>query len=383
MAENANGTTLKQPPYTYDIVGSFLRPQKIKDARDQYEKGKISSTELEGVEDECIQQLINKEEDAGLKAVTDGEFRRGMWHMDFLEALEGVEKIDAATWSVNFKGEKPNGAQLRFTGKISFPDNHPFINHFRRLLQLAGAKPVKFTIPSPSMLHLIPCVRGRASYWPISRYQDNDDLLFNDIVKTYQDAVTALYQNGCRYLQFDDTSWGEFCDQEKRKEYEEAGFDLDALEKRYVDTINRVLEVKPDDMTITMHICRGNFRSSWFSSGGYEPVAPILFANCNVDAFFLEYDSDRAGGFEPLRYIKDQIVVLGLITTKTPELEDEDTVIKRIHEAEKYIPLDRLRLSPQCGFSSTEEGNKITEDQQWEKVKLVKRIADKVWGPQD
>ena len=195
----------------------------------------------------------------------------------------------------------------------------------------------------------------------------------------YQQAIRSFYAAGCRYLQLDDTSWGEFCDADKRKAYAERGFDLDELANHYVDMINRALEAKPEDMTITMHICRGNFRSTWFSSGGYEPVAETLFGRCHVDGFFLEYDSDRAGGFEPLRFIKDQQVVLGLVTSKTPELEKEEDIIARIREAEKYVPLDQLCLSPQCGFSSTEEGNLLTEKEQWAKLRLIRSIAEKVW----
>lgn len=379
----AQAAPLVQPPFTYDIVGSFLRPAQLKQARADYKNGKIDDAQLHAIEDECIQKLVQKEEAVGLKDVTDGEFRRSMWHMDFFEGLNGVEKIPSTAWSVNFKGANPAGAQIRFDGRISFPDDHPFIEHFRHLKFMSAHLMPKFTIPSPSMLHLIPCVRGHASYWPIPCYQNNPDALFDDIVATYQQAVRLFYHEGCRYLQFDDTSWGEFCDTSKRAAYAQAGIDIDALAQKYVDVINQILEVKPNDMTITMHICRGNYRSTWFSSGGYEPVAPILFAKCNVDGFFLEYDTDRAGGFEPLRYMNNQIVALGLITTKTPELENEDDVIRRIHEAQHYIPLSRLRLCPQCGFSSTEEGNNVTEEEQWEKVKLVKRIADRVWGPQE
>ena len=229
------------------------------------------------------------------------------------------------------------------------------------------------------MLHLIPCVRGKETYEPIERYQNEEDLL-HDIGIAYQHAIKAFYDLGCRYLQFDDTSWGELCDADKRAAYEAQGIDLEKLAHDYVDLINLALEAKPADMTITTHICRGNFRSTWFSSGGYEPIAETLFGSANYDGFFLEYDSDRAGDFKPLRHLNGQIVVLGLITSKTPELEDEDTVIARIHEAEKYVPLERLRLSTQCGFSSTEEGNLLTEEEQWAKIALVKRIAERVWG---
>ena len=228
------------------------------------------------------------------------------------------------------------------------------------------------------MLHLIPCIRGKESYRPIERYQDESNL-YDDIVETYQDAIRAFYNLGCRYLQFDDTSWGEFCDIEKRAAYEALGIDLNKVAHDYVDCINRILASKPADMTITTHICRGNFRSTWFSSGGYDPVAKTLF-QANYDGFFLEYDSDRSGDFAPLAHAGNRIVVLGLLTSKFPELEDENAVIARIREAEKYLPLEQLRLSTQCGFSSTEEGNVMTEDEQWAKLAHVKRIAKKVWG---
>lgn len=368
-----------RPPFRADIVGSFLRPASVKEARAQFAEGKISREALEEVTNREIARLVPLEKACGLKAVTDGEFPRALWHLDFLESLEGVQKISAEEWSVKFKGVAPKGAQLVFTGKIGF-GNHPFLQQFRNLKAIAGeGQLIKFTIPSPSMLHLIPCVRGSRSYQPIERYKD-ENVLFDDIVEAYRDAVLAFYREGCRYLQFDDTSWGEFCDQAKRADYADRGLDLEAIEKRYVDTINRILEVKPADMTITMHICRGNFRSTWFSSGAYTPVAKILFANCRVDGFFLEYDSDRAGGFEPLAEIKDQVVVLGLFTSKFPELEDPEAIKARIAEASKYVPLDQLCISPQCGFSSTEEGNVLTEDDQWKKLKLIRRIADEVWG---
>ena len=375
-----SASTLKQPPYTYDIVGSFLRPERLKNARAEYAAGKIDKAQLTAVEDECIAELVQKEKAAGLRAVTDGEFRRAMWHLDFLAALDGVEEISADTWSVEFKGPKPKGAQLRFTGKIDFGPDHPFLEHFRRLQKIAGGYPTKLTIPAPSMLHLIPCVRGKATYEPIERYQD-EDALSRDIALAYQHAIRSFYDLGCRYLQFDDTSWGELCDAGKRAAYQEQGIDLDALEQRYVDTINLALEAKPADMTITTHVCRGNFRSTWFSSGGYEPVAPYLF-QANYDGFFLEYDSDRSGDFAPLAQAQKygRTVVVGLVTSKFPELEREEDVIARIKEATKYVPLERLRLSTQCGFSSTEEGNNLTEEEQWAKIALVRRVAQQVWG---
>lgn len=369
---------ITNPPYAYDIVGSFLRPEALKQARADFAAGTITREQLAAAEDAAIADLVEKEKQAGLKAVTDGEFRRAMWHLDFLEGLQNVEHVDAETWSVEFKGPKPKGAQLVFRDKIAFGD-HPFLTHFAKLRDIAGDYPVKLTIPAPSMLHLIPCVRGKATYRPIERYAD-ESAPFDDIVEVYRDAVRAFYDLGCRYLQFDDTSWGEFCDPAKREAYAAEGIDVDQVAKDYVDAINRILEAKPEDMTITTHICRGNFRSTWFSSGGYEPVAEVLFGGANYDGFFLEYDSDRSGDFAPLAHIRDQKVVLGLVTSKFPELENEDDVIARIHEAAQYVPLEQLRLSTQCGFSSTEEGNVLTEDDQWAKIALVRRVAERVWG---
>lgn len=364
-------------PFRADVVGSFLRPADLKRARAEYERKEIGSAELREAENRAIQALVAKEKEVGLQAVTDGEFRRRYWHLDFLAALKGVKEVKAEHWSVAFKGAQPKAATIEIVGKIGF-ENHPFLEHFQYLHSIAGDTLCKMTIPSPSMLHLICCIRAQ-NYAPIGEYEDPQKL-YRDIAAAYQEAIRSFYDAGCRYLQLDDTSWGEFCDLQKRRSYAERGLDLDAIEKEYVKMINLALEAKPEDMVITMHICRGNFRSTWFSSGGYEPVAELLFGNCNVDGFFLEYDSDRAGGFEPLRYIQKQQVVLGLITSKFPELEKVGEIQKRIEEASRYVELEQLCLSPQCGFSSTEEGNLMTEEQQWAKVRLVQRIAKEVWG---
>ena len=307
------------PPYRADIVGSFLRPAAVKEARAQFAAGTLSREALTAVENDAIRDLVTKEKTAGLVAVTDGEFRRHMWHLDFLAELTGLRHVKA-----------------------------------------------------------ICCVRC-TDYTPIDRYRDNEALLMDDIAQCWIDAMLAFYARGCRYLQLDDTSWGEFCSAEKRAAYAARGIDVDRVGRLYVACLNKILAAKPADMTVTMHICRGNFRSTWFSSGGYEPVAEILFAHCNVDGFFLEYDSDRAGGFEPLRFIKDQTVVLGLVTSKFPELEKKAAVKARIAEAAKYVPLNQLALSPQCGFSSTEEGNVLTEEDQWAKIRLIVEIAREVW----
>ena len=366
------------PPFRADHVGSFLRTDAVANARAMFHKGLISRDDLTRVEDEEIAKLVQKEKECGLKAVTDGEFRRAFWHLDFLVGLDGVENVAAKAWSTRFQGTQPKATTAVITGKVGFPMDHPFLDAFRRLKKNAGDTMVKFTIPSPSMLYQICIVRDK-DYQPIPMYKDNDALLLSDIEKTWTDAMLALYNEGCRYLQFDDTSWGEFCSDEKTKLYSSYGRDLNKIQEDYVKVLNGVLSHKPADMTITMHICRGNFRSTWFSSGGYEPVAELLFGHCNVDGFFLEYDSDRAGDFKPLRFIKDQTVVLGLITSKFPELEDEEMVKGRIKEASQYVPLERLCLSTQCGFSSTEEGNKLTQEQQWAKLKLVVKIAREVW----
>lgn len=366
-----------EPLYKADIVGSFLRPTGLKLAREQFAKQEITAADLKQIEDKYITELVVKEKANGLIAVTDGEFRRRYWHLDFLAELLGVQEIKAEHWSVAFKGVQPKAATLKIKSKIDFPLTHSFVEAFKFLKSVAGENICKLTIPSPSMLHLICCVR-ELHYEPIGLYKD-EDKLFEDIALAYQKAIKTFYAAGCRYLQFDDTSWGEFCDLEKRKAYAERGFDLNKIATKYVRMINKALEAKPEDMTITMHICRGNFRSTWFSSGGYEPVAEVLFGNCQVDGFFLEYDSDRAGDFQPLRFIKNQKVVLGLITSKTPDLEDPVAVEKRIQEATSFVPLEQLCLSTQCGFSSTEEGNILTEEEQWAKVRLVVNIAKKVW----
>jgi 5-methyltetrahydropteroyltriglutamate--homocysteine methyltransferase len=367
-----------QAPFRFDIVGSFLRTQPLKKARAEFEKGNISADSLRKVEDQEIVALVEKQKQIGLKAVTDGEFRRSWWHLDFLWGLDGIKKVaaDHGHGSIAFHGRDTKAETIEIDGKIDFTA-HPFLADFAYMKSIAQDSLVKFTIPSPAMLHLITTVR-KEGYKPIGLYKENK-VLTDDIAAAYKKAIAAFYKAGCRYLQLDDTSWGEFCSAEKRAGYEKRGFDMNQLARDYVSMINEAIADRPADMVITMHICRGNFRSTWFSSGGYEPVAEILFGSCQVDAFFLEYDSERAGDFRPLRYIKNQQVVLGLITSKSGELENKEMVIKRIKEAAQYVNIDQLCLSPQCGFSSTEEGNLLTEEQQWAKLRLVIEIADEVW----
>ena len=379
MSNHENCSCCQKAPFRLDHVGSFLRPERLKEARAKFNDGEITAEELERVENEEIIALIEKEKELGLQSVTDGEFRRAFWHLDFLENLDGVELVEVDHFSVQFKDKDVKPKTLRIVGKVDFSENHPFVKHFKFLKEHAGDTPVKLTIPSPSMLHLITQVREK-NYVPIERYKDNEALFFDDVVAAYRKALQCFYDLGCRNIQLDDTSWGEFCALDKREAYEARGFDLEQIARDYVDVLNRVIEWKPEDLVVNMHICRGNFRSTWFSSGGYEPVAKTLFGHCRVDGFFLEYDSDRAGDFTPLRYIKDQKVVLGLITSKSGDLEDKDEVIARIKEASQYVPLEQLCLSPQCGFSSTEEGNILTIEAQWDKLKLIDEIVREVWG---
>ena len=379
MSNHENCSCCQKAPFRLDHVGSFLRPERLKEARAKFNDGEITAEELERVENEEIIALIEKEKELGLKSVTDGEFRRAFWHLDFLENLDGVELVEVDHFSVQFKDKDVKPKTLRIVGKVDFSENHPFVKHFKFLKEHAGDTPVKLTIPSPSMLHLITQVREK-NYVPIERYKDNEALFFDDVVAAYRKALQCFYDLGCRNIQLDDTSWGEFCALDKREAYEARGFDLEKIARDYVDVLNRVIEWKPEDLVVNMHICRGNFRSTWFSSGGYEPVAKTLFGHCRVDGFFLEYDSDRAGDFTPLCYIKDQKVVLGLITSKSGDLEDKDEVIARIKEASQYVPLEQLCLSPQCGFSSTEEGNILTIEAQWDKLKLIDEIVHEVWG---
>lgn len=379
MPNHENCSCCQKAPFRLDHVGSFLRPERLKEARAKFNAGEINAEELERVENEEIIALIEKEKELGLKSVTDGEFRRAFWHLDFLENLDGVELVEVEHFSVQFKDKDVKPKTLRIVGKVDFSEKHPFVKHFKFLKEHAGDTPVKLTIPSPSMLHLITQVREK-NYVPIERYKDNEALFYDDVVAAYRKALQCFYDLGCRNIQLDDTSWGEFCALDKREAYEARGFDLEKIARDYVDVLNRVIEWKPEDLVVNMHICRGNFRSTWFSSGGYEPVAKTLFGHCRVDGFFLEYDSDRAGDFTPLRYIKDQKVVLGLITSKSGDLEDKDEVIARIKEASQYVPLEQLCLSPQCGFSSTEEGNILTIEAQWDKLKLIDEIVHEVWG---
>jgi 5-methyltetrahydropteroyltriglutamate--homocysteine methyltransferase len=362
------------PPFRADHVGSILRPQALKQVRQQHEQGKISDAQLKEVEDREIAKVIRQQEAIGLELATDGEFRRSWWHFDFFGMLAGVEKY-RLDHGIKFQGKETRPESIRITGKIGF-GAHPMLEHFKYLKAHARATP-KMTIPSPSVLHFRLEPKAVAS----SAYPDRD-AIFDDLAKAYQQAVRAFYDAGCRYLQFDDTAWAYLCSQEELAKARGRGLDVDHLQDTYTRTINQALQAKPADMTITTHVCRGNFRSTWVSSGGYEPVAENLLGRCNYDGYFLEYDSERAGGFEPLRFLPKgpKRVVLGLVTSKFGRLENKDDLKRRIDEAAKFAPREQFCISPQCGFASTEEGNELAEAEQWAKLKLCVDTAREVWG---
>ncbi|CAX58500.1 cobalamin-independent methionine synthase II family protein [Erwinia billingiae] len=360
--------------YRAEVVGSFLRPAAIKQAREQFQKGEIDAVALRRIEDEAIRDVVTHQRACGLKVVTDGEFRRAWWHFDFFDGLEGVERYESEQ-GIQFNGVQTKAHGIRVTGKIAF-GNHPMLEDFRYLKSISGDAVAKMTIPSPSVMHF----RGGRKAIDANVYPDLNDY-FDDLATVYRDAISAFYAAGCRYLQLDDTVWAYLCSEDQKSQIRERGDDPEQLARIYAQVLNKAIEGKPDDLTIGLHVCRGNFRSTWISEGGYEPVAEILFGTVNIDAFFLEYDNERSGGFEPLRFIKPgkQQVVLGLITTKNGELENPQTVKARIAEAAQFVSLDQICLSPQCGFASTEEGNSLTEEQQWAKLRLVVDIAKDVW----
>ncbi len=369
MSIPMTGTRRIHPPFRCDIVGSYLRPETLREARFQFESGEISAEELKVIEDEEITLLVNKQKEMGLQTVSDGEFRRGWWHLDFFFGVQGTEKIGLPTAGID---NRNRAESFRVVDKISFGD-HPMLEHFRFLKTLAGDRVAKMTIPSPALFHFVQSYNGNDVY-------DDTEELYRDIIAVYRDAIQAFYDAGCRYLQLDDTTWGTLCSSRHRMLIRNRGQDPDQLARDYVRLINESIAERPDDMVIALHVCRGNFRSTWFAAGGYEPVAEELFSHTKVDAFFLEYDNERSGDFHPLRYIEDQFVVLGLVTTKHGGLESKDMLKERIAEAAGFVELDKLCLSTQCGFASTEEGNMLTEEEQWNKIRLVRETANEVWN---
>jgi 5-methyltetrahydropteroyltriglutamate--homocysteine methyltransferase len=365
-------------PFRADQVGSLLRTAPLKAAREAHEQGRMSAAALAEVENAEIAALVRRQQDIGLQAVTDGEFRRAFWHYDFLEHLDGVTGV----WldqGVQFKGVQLKPRGLRVTGKIGFSD-HPMLAHFRYLASVATASAStavpKMTIPGPSMLHY----RSGRSMINAGLYPDMAEY-YADLGKAYALAVKAFYDAGCRYLQLDDISFAYLCDPEQKEMLRKRGDDPDQQAETYAGMVRTALADKPDDLTVTMHLCRGNFRSTFIASGGYEPIAELLFNSMPVDGYFMEWDTERSGGFEPLRFLpQGKAVVLGLVTSKTGVLETAADLRRRIDEATRFAPLERLCLSPQCGFASTEEGNTLAEDEQWRKLELIVEVARQVWG---
>jgi 5-methyltetrahydropteroyltriglutamate--homocysteine methyltransferase len=366
-------TQRTSPPFRADHVGSLLRPPAIKSAREQRSRNEITGAGLRAIEDREIEKAIAKQEQIGLKLATDGEFRRSWWHFDFFRGLAGVA-FYTTDHGIQFHGVQTKAETVKIDGKIGF-SGHSMLDHFKFLKAHTRVTP-KMTIPAPSTLHFR---QGRAA---ISQQVYPDlDAFFDDLANAYRAVIRAFYDAGCRYLQLDDTAWSMLCDPNERAQSKKRGDDPDSLPARYAQLTNAALLVKPADMAITMHSCRGNFRSTFIASGGYDFVAEQLLGNTNFDGYFLEYDSDRAGGFGPLRFFprgKKQLV-LGLVTSKTGTLENKDEIKRRIDEATKYVALDQLCLSPQCGFASTEEGNILAENEQWAKLRMIVELAEEVW----
>jgi 5-methyltetrahydropteroyltriglutamate--homocysteine methyltransferase len=365
-------------PFRADMVGSLLRPQRLKEARAKREAGEISPDDLRKIEDMEIEKIVHRQASTGLKLATDGEFRRSWWHFDFLSKLTGCEMYHPDQ-GIQFTGIQTRQEAVRVIGKLDFPDDHPMLEHFKflkRQCEIAHVTP-KMTIPSPSVLHF----RGGRKAISKEAYPDIE-VFFEDLAKTYRKAIKAFYDAGCRYLQLDDTVWAYLCSPDELNKLQSRGEHPDNLQAIYARVINYAIAERPADMTITTHVCRGNFRSTWISSGGYEPVAETLLAGTNYDGYFLEYDSERAGGFEPLRFLPkgNKIVVVGVITSKSGELEKKDDIKRRLEEAAKFAPREQLAVSPQCGFASTEEGNILSEEEQWAKLKLAVDVAAEMWG---
>jgi 5-methyltetrahydropteroyltriglutamate--homocysteine methyltransferase len=363
------------PPFRADHVGSLLRAPEVVDARARLAAGAISPAELRAVEDAVIARNVGTLEGLGMRSITDGEQRRAWFHLDFLQELEGV----AVTG--NIASSSDSAATVHMTPpKLSVvgPLRHVRdiqVDDFRYLASVTTQTP-KVSIPSPTMVHF----RGGRAAIDLDAYPDLDRF-FDDLAACYRDEIAALYGAGCRYLQLDDTNLAYLCDPVMRQGAVDRGDDPDELPRAYAQLINAALADRPADLTVGIHLCRGNYRSTWFASGGYEPVAEVLFNDLDVDAYFLEFDDERSGDFSPLRFVPDdKVVVLGLVTSKRPELEPYDELAGRIEEASGYVPLERLCLSPQCGFASTMEGNVLTEDEQWAKLAHVVDVASRVWS---
>lgn len=370
--------------YRAEHVGSLLRPAAVHEARGRYHAERLgpqgfhTCNELKAIEDEAVRDVVEVQESVGLKVVTDGEMRRSFWHYDFMGALTGMELVERD------EGVPFHGVQLRpifptITGRLDFPDGHPMLDHFRYLASVSNVQP-KISIPGPSACHF----RTAPEDISVAEYSD-PAVLFADLAKTYKKAVKAFYDAGCRYLQMDDIFFAYLCDPKHREEKQSQGMDPDWLISQYAKVMNEAIEGRPDDMTIAMHLCRGNFQSTWAAEGAYDPAADAVFNQTDVDIYFMEYDSERAGGLEPLRLLPkgQKRVMPGFITTKTAELESVDELTKKFDEASKFADIDQLGIAPQCGFASTEEGNVLTPDDQRRKLELVVKTAEAIWGGVD
>lgn len=368
----------KTTPHRFDVVGSFLRPEALREARRRFERGEIEHRALVEAEDAAIRDLVAKQQAAGLGVITDGEFRRATWHLDFMWAFDGVGH-SATDTGLPFQGEDAMIDDTYLTGKVAV-GHHPFVDHFAFVQALENENTAaKLTVPAPAQFFeqmIMPMnIEGTR------RFYVNDDDLIEDIAAGYRAVLAEAYAAGCRNIQFDDCSWGVVVDPRAEQFFGTDAAGVERVTEQLLTVNNRALEGRPSDLTVNTHVCRGNFHSTWACEGGYDRVAETLFKRENVDAFFLEFDDERSGGFEPLVHVPDtKKVVLGLVTTKSPQLEDKQAVISRIHEAARHVPLENLCLSPQCGFASCEVGNKLTEAEQWAKVALVKEIAEEVWG---
>ena len=366
-------------PFRYDFIGSFLRPERLKEARRAFDNGDIGYDELKKVEDETITELVSKLKELGYHVITDGEFRRATWYLDFMWALDGVGHKPTKT-GLPFHGEDALVDDTYLVGKLKLSGEHPFVDHFRFLKQFEDENTVaKQTIPSPAQFlaqFLFPFNLEST----FAQYE-SEEAFIDDVVEVYNEFIRQLYDAGCRNLQLDDCTWGMFTNKSGSILFGTTKEGTVEVQKKYKDVNNRVIDAAPDDLVVTTHVCRGNYHSTYISSGPYDAVADVLLGEENVSAFFLEFDDERSGGFEPLAKVpEDKKVVLGLVTTKRPELEDKAVLHARIKEASKYVPLERLYLSPQCGFASCEIGNKLTEEEQWAKLRLVKEVAEEVWG---
>jgi 5-methyltetrahydropteroyltriglutamate--homocysteine methyltransferase len=371
-------TARDAPPYRADHVGSLLRPRRLTDARAEHAAGRLSAEELRAVEDDAIREVVHRQEDVGLRTATDGEFRRATWHMDFIDSLGGITHAEDRI-SVRFHNDSGTiewqPTAMRVSGRVTLKEPI-FADHFRVVQSCVTTATPKLTIPSPSMLHY----RGGRASIDEDVYPDLDEF-WSDVTTAYADEVRALGDLGCTYLQFDDTSLAYLNDPEQRDFVTRMGGDPEHLHEDYIRHINEALDGRPEGMTVTTHLCRGNFQSSWVAQGGYDYIAEALFNELAVDGLFLEFDDERSGTFEPLRFVPPgKVVVLGLVTTKRGELESKDELKRRIEEAGRYVDVDQLCLSGQCGFSSTVEGNALTHDEQWAKLRLIVETADEVWG---